>query len=542
MPTPLSVRTIPLHARLASGAASTEFVLVQTTATSAPSGPRPRLTTVLVLDVSGSMKGEPLARVVQSAQALAEIMADGDALGVVAFDSEARTVSPLRRLDATARAEIKREVGALAAGSNTNVSAGLSRGALLLPAREQDERQLLLLLTDGQANAGVSSKDGLAREVALIRARGVAVSTLGYGAAHNEDLLVAIANSGGGRYSFVSDPLLARSGFVRALGSQIDVVAENVRLLVQPEGGVEIVRVLGKPPASVGAHGLTIELQDAIAGEKASVLLELRVAAPSHEGTFHLAELTLSGREAGTGEPFALGALATVTLAEAASEPDAETGALVAISLADALREEARNAGDRRDFGGAIALLERAVALLEKAPGFVAAGRGSLNDAVEAIKDDIAAFRRVPTRSEFEVYKKAQRHYFDFAAGSKPFTNQVALTPGTVTMTERFRRLVPRARFVVVGGDEEKAGTGFALGAESNVGRSPDAEVSLPGAGSISRQHARVVFEEGAFWLFDLGSTNATCVNGARVERHRLAAGDIVQIGKVLLRFEVDAA
>ncbi|HZV01933.1 MAG TPA: VWA domain-containing protein [Planctomycetota bacterium] len=534
MSAPLSVRAVPLHARLVSGATTTEHVLVQTVATTEVTGPRPRLTAVLVVDVSGSMQGEPLAQVVKSAQLLAEILPEGSSLGVVAFASEARTVSPVRKLDAASRAEIMREVATLRAGGNTNMSAGLSRGALLLPARASDERQLLLLLTDGQANEGVATKEGLAREVGVIRQRGVAVSTLGYGSAHNEDLLVAIANAGGGRYSFVSDPLLARSSFVRALGAQLDVVAEEVKLLVQPEGGVEVVRVLGGPPVSFGAQGLTIKLQDAIAGEKASVVLELRVEAPAHDGLHHLAELTLSGKAAG-GEPFALGALATVELAAAGSDPDPTVVSLVAIARADELREGARARGDVRDFAGAIGLCEQALAILEKAPRDAA-----VTDAIGAIQDDLVAYRRVPTTEEFETFKKAQRDYGDFASGSKAMTNRFGVTEGTVRMTELMaRETLPPARLVFVRDDGKPAnGQVFALGRDATVGRSADAEISLPQAASISRQHARVVYAEGDYWLFDLGSTNATCVNGQKVQRHRLAPGDVIRLGAVELRFD----
>src|SRR5581483_9214966 len=113
MTAPLSLRAVPLHRVLVSGTATTEHVLIQTVATTEVTGPRPRLTAVLVVDVSGSMQGEPLAQVVKSARLLAEILPEGSSLGVVAFESEARTISPVRRLDAASRAEIMREVATL---------------------------------------------------------------------------------------------------------------------------------------------------------------------------------------------------------------------------------------------------------------------------------------------------------------------------------------------------------------------------------------------------------------------------------------------
>lgn len=539
MSTPLALRAVPLHPTLVSGQATKTHLLVQSIAVAERPGPRPRLTTMLLLDVSGSMQGEPLAQVIRSAQLLADILPDGDMLGVVAFDSNAHTIAEPRPLDGGVRAATKAALAMLRANSGTNLSAGLSRAALLLPPRKPDERQLLLVLTDGQANEGVFSVEGLTREVSLIRARDVVVSTLGYGGAHNEDLLDALAVAGGGRYSYVKDPLLARMSFVRALGSQLDVVAEGVRLIVAPDPGVEVVRVLGGPAPTFGAQGLAMKLQDPIAGERASLVLELNVQAPPHAGPFHLAELTIMGKVAGTDEPFTAVALASVTLGAAAAPPDPEASALVAVALADELREQARALGARRDFAGAIALLERAVAQLEATPGFVAGGTGPLNDAREALRDDITVLAKTPTAEEYGTYRKAQKHEFDFAAGSKAFTNQVGVTPGTVHLTNRANRSMPGARLIVVGADDPRlVGARFTLGPEATIGRASELDVALAD-NSVSRRHAKVVFDEGAFWVFDLGSSNETAVNGVPVMRHRLAQGDVVRVGRVNLRFDV---
>ncbi|MDH7603025.1 MAG: FHA domain-containing protein [Armatimonadota bacterium] len=39
--------------------------------------------------------------------------------------------------------------------------------------------------------------------------------------------------------------------------------------------------------------------------------------------------------------------------------------------------------------------------------------------------------------------------------------------------------------------------------------------------------------------MYDEGSTNGTYVNNARVTRHELANGDLVQIGSTKFRFEL---
>ncbi|MEJ7837399.1 MAG: FHA domain-containing protein [Thermomicrobiales bacterium] len=53
----------------------------------------------------------------------------------------------------------------------------------------------------------------------------------------------------------------------------------------------------------------------------------------------------------------------------------------------------------------------------------------------------------------------------------------------------------------------------------------------------VSSDHAEIVFDQGAWWLIDLGSRNGSFVNSIPARgRTRIANGDIVQFGRVKLR------
>jgi serine/threonine protein kinase len=55
----------------------------------------------------------------------------------------------------------------------------------------------------------------------------------------------------------------------------------------------------------------------------------------------------------------------------------------------------------------------------------------------------------------------------------------------------------------------------------------------------ISREHARIINQEGYFWLEDLNSTNGTYLNGQRIfEPVLLRTGDHIQIGNSVMKFE----
>jgi hypothetical protein len=72
------------------------------------------------------------------------------------------------------------------------------------------------------------------------------------------------------------------------------------------------------------------------------------------------------------------------------------------------------------------------------------------------------------------------------------------------------------------------------------IGRLADCTIPINDP-SASRRHAQISVENGAVFVTDLNSTNGTKVNGRRIERQRLASGDLITIGTTSFRFEAIA-
>ena len=75
------------------------------------------------------------------------------------------------------------------------------------------------------------------------------------------------------------------------------------------------------------------------------------------------------------------------------------------------------------------------------------------------------------------------------------------------------------------------------------VGRHPGSAVWID-AGSVSREHARIVIADGRATVEDRGSTNGTYVNGTRITtRHPVTDGTAVMFGSegVVFREWLDA-
>ena len=246
------------------------------TGSAAIEGRRPAARTILALDVSASMEGEPLAHVIRSVDRLLDALREEDEVGIVAFSENAsRVVEPVR-VDAPGKRLVRSRVARLFAESGTNIEAGLERAAEMLEGTPAGMRRGVVLLSDGAPNVGAHTADAL-REVVRRHRAGVSFFALGYGVDHSEDVLSAIGEAGGGGYEYVPDPAACVRSFARALGTQGDVVASEVELVVSPAEGVEIVRFVGREESRFSREGVVVSLPDMVNGARRLVVAELRV-------------------------------------------------------------------------------------------------------------------------------------------------------------------------------------------------------------------------------------------------------------------------
>ncbi len=86
---------------------------------------------------------------------------------------------------------------------------------------------------------------------------------------------------------------------------------------------------------------------------------------------------------------------------------------------------------------------------------------------------------------------------------------------------------------------EMDSGRSFKLDAPRvRIGREPKCQICLDDV-YVSKTHAFITYEDGQFWIEDLGSRNGTKLNGAHiVDREVLNIGDVVTVGRTDLRVE----
>lgn len=91
---------------------------------------------------------------------------------------------------------------------------------------------------------------------------------------------------------------------------------------------------------------------------------------------------------------------------------------------------------------------------------------------------------------------------------------------------------------VLVLADGSEIAMSHVLIANNTIGRAADNSLVLQDE-TASAHHARICFQEGQWWLEDLGSRNGTAVNGIALEGPLVVTyGDQITFGRVEFRME----
>jgi hypothetical protein len=117
----------------------------------------------------------------------------------------------------------------------------------------------------------------------------------------------------------------------------------------------------------------------------------------------------------------------------------------------------------------------------------------------------------------------------------KPVASQhVPLTDSNTIRIKNIRENeLPLAWIVILNGPH--AGYEHRLQRITDVGREQEHNDIALEDRTISRQHARIRYEKGAYVLYDLASANGVFINGEQIRRRVLAHGDRIKIGQVML-------
>jgi Ca-activated chloride channel homolog len=288
------------HASIAKGDAGETYLFASVAGADAPQA-APPLNLAIVVDKSGSMKGERIARAIDAGVGIVQRMRDGDTITVVDFDTSSEVVVAPTRLNAGNRASVESAIRGIRLGGDTCISCGLETAAAQLRSAPVfgDHVTRIMLLSDGATNHGVTDLPGLRGIAGRMRDRSCAITTIGVDVDFDEKVMAALATESNGRHYFVASAAGLPAIFSQEFDSLVASVAQDTEMTVELAPGVEVEQVFDRTfRKETGSNGARVVIPfGVLAGkQEKTALLKLRVPT-DRDGQASVAKVTVAYRD-----------------------------------------------------------------------------------------------------------------------------------------------------------------------------------------------------------------------------------------------------
>lgn len=246
----------------------------------------------IVLDRSGSMDGEKMARAKEAASIAVSMLDVRDIVSIVTYSDTVSVLVPATRV--SDRQYIQRRIESVFADGSTALFAGVSRGADEVSRfLERNSVNRVILLSDGMANVGPDSPGALGSLGESLKRTGISVTTIGLGLGYNEDLMVRLAEESDGNHAFVENYNDLARIFRYEFQDILSVVAQDVEIEITCPDGVVPIRILGRDAEIIGNKVYTT-INQLYSNQEKYLLLELTVPANLAGSRMDIADVAIS--------------------------------------------------------------------------------------------------------------------------------------------------------------------------------------------------------------------------------------------------------
>ena len=245
----------------------------------------------LVVDRSGSMQGKPLREALRCVMHIASHLTPKDQLSLVVYDDEVEVMVPLS--DVSSVTAIQQAVDMVHSGGSTDLFGGWLKGAEQLEGGTTRAVSRVLLLSDGQANRGETRISHIQPECKAWLEKGVSTTTVGLGRGFNEDLMIAMADAGGGQQYYGQTAEDLYDSFDQELSLLQAMYLRGIALKLIPAPGVivEMLSVAQQHPDG------TYKMNDLAWGAETWVGVRLHIS-PTAPGTLRdLLAVSITGTD-----------------------------------------------------------------------------------------------------------------------------------------------------------------------------------------------------------------------------------------------------
>ena len=235
---------------------------------------------VAVIDISYSMMGDRLLLAKKTLEFIVNNLSSRDRFAIVTFGSSSETVFPLTAMSDNSRQTARDKIESIKVNGCTNLSDGLFKGISWLTNAPPDNTYSVMLMTDGQANAGITSSNSLVstleQKISALD-HDVSVFTFGYGSDHNAQFLRAISDSTNGMYYFIEKTEQIREAFAECLGGVASVALQNAVLEITTCGSNTIKSILADVPQKRTNNSHVLQIGNLSCGERRNIPIEVNI-------------------------------------------------------------------------------------------------------------------------------------------------------------------------------------------------------------------------------------------------------------------------
>jgi Ca-activated chloride channel family protein len=276
---------------------------------------RPPVNLAIVIDRSGSMEGDKIARAREAALEALERLAPDDILSVVTYDSDVQTLVPAQCVG-NGRS-IAAAIRGIRVGGSTALFGGVSQGASEVRKHIEDRRYIhrIILLSDGLANVGPQTPEELGRLGGALVKEGISVTTVGLGLGFNEDLMTRLAQRSDGNTYFVESSDDLPRIFAGELGDVLNVIARRVVIEVEFPEGVRPLNFIGREGVIRGRKA-ELTLNQLYGGQEKYALIEVEVPSSKAGAEIEIASARLTYENALTQKTATARAQRRITFSE----------------------------------------------------------------------------------------------------------------------------------------------------------------------------------------------------------------------------------
>ncbi len=193
--------------------------------------PRRPVNFTFVLDTSGSMGGSPIALERAAVLAIAGSLRSGDIVSAVEWNTTNAVQLDSHIVSGPNDPALVSLASGLVSGGGTNLNGGLTAGyAVAKKNYKPDILNRVILISDGQANAGVTDKDIIAQGAALNDGDGIYLMGVGVGDGVNDTLMNTVTDAGRGAYVYLDSAAEAQRMFGPRFAEVTDIAARAVQV------------------------------------------------------------------------------------------------------------------------------------------------------------------------------------------------------------------------------------------------------------------------------------------------------------------------